>query len=360
MQRSAHIVDELRTLKGEREQLMCYGTPQGLSALELMFADVEKKKKVKPTFGTLLGGGRNVVGRCKLVVAAPKTVPHWGWQTAPIEYPPRPKCESLVISDGLTRHSGLTNKKFDTSVTDLPIERNQWSLAQRSMKSPLRTLLLDDGTRNIPRHRLQSELRQARKSTNLPHTSFDLDGDGVVSPLDLKYAKAYDRNSDGLLSKPELKSLRLAMTKDLIGKKKIVCDLSQSPITQVQLDKEVATLTNSPNFVADFASAYNRQNLQNLGSSNGVIQATSHHHMFTHSRHHALAPPHNATSIVRNGMLFKSPRSGTQRRCSSRSELLKERRREFHDDALKLAHPDDGKDTLFRHQRDAGISPTMV
>lgn len=360
LQHKTQLINEITKLKGQRDDLNCYRTPQGLSALELMNEAVDKKKKVKPTFGTLLGGGRNVIGRCALQGPAPKTVPQWGWRTAPIEYPSRPKCENFVISDGLTRHSGLTNKKFDTSVQDLPIERNQWSRPLRSTSSPLRTLLLDDEVRNIPRHKLQSELRAARKCNNIPHTSFDLDGDGCVSPLDLKYSKAFDVNADGLLSKPEMAVLRLEMSRDLIGKKKTVCNLSQTPITRDQYDQEVAELVNSRNFVTDFARAYNKQNLQNLGSSNGVINVTSHHHQYQQSRLHALAPPHNATSIVRNGMLIKSPRSGTQRRCQSRSELLKERRREFHDDALKLAFQDDGKNTLFRRKTDTSISPAIV
>jgi len=360
MQRSTQLITEIGKLKDQRDALNCYSTPQGLSGLELRTEASNKKKKVKPTFGTLLGGGANVIGRCALQHPMPKTVPQWGWKTAPIEFPSRPRCDNFIFSDGMSRHSGLTNKKFDTAVPDLPIDRNQWSMAQRSMKDPLRSLLLDDSMRNIPRHKLQSELRAARRQTNLPHTSFDLDGDGCVSPLDLKYSKAYDVNADGLLSKPELKDLRLAMTKDLISKKKTVCNLSQTPINRAQYDKEVAQLAGSPNFVADFASAYNRQNLQNMGSSNGLINVTSHHHEYKQSRLHALQPPHNATNVVRNGMLISSPRSGKQRRCQSRSELLKERRREYHDDALKLGFKDDGKTSLFRRMTDSTIGPVQM
>ena len=134
---------------------------------------------------------------------------------------------------------------------------------------------------------------------------------------------------------------------------------TQSPINRAQYDKEVAQLAGSPNFVTDFAAAYNRQNLQNMGSSNGLINVTSHHHQYKQSRLHALQPPHNAPNVVRNGMLISSPRSGKPRRCQSRSELLKERRREYHDDALKLGFKDDGKTSLFRRMTDTSIMPVQ-
>ena len=64
--------------------------------------------------------------------------------------------------------------------------------------------MLDDKKRNIPRHRTRSELLASRKITNIPHMSFDVDMDGVVSPLDMKYSKAFDLDGDGILSHDEL------------------------------------------------------------------------------------------------------------------------------------------------------------
>jgi len=42
--------------------------------------------------------------------------------------------------------------------------------------------------------------------------SFDVDMDGVVSELDMKYSKAFDLDGDGILSKAERGELRHAMS----------------------------------------------------------------------------------------------------------------------------------------------------
>ena len=97
------------------------------------------------------------------------------------------------------------------------------------MEWPNKSLLLDAETRNIPRHRLRSELLASRKvidgcervcdecvlpqRINYAHQTYDADCDGVVSPLDMKYSKSADSDSDGLLARPELRKLRYMMAR---------------------------------------------------------------------------------------------------------------------------------------------------
>ena len=53
-----------------------------------------------------------------------------------------------------------------------------------------------------PNHSVVGDLRRARKMEPIPHHSFDIDNDGIVSQLDYFYAKQFDRDGDGRLNTP--------------------------------------------------------------------------------------------------------------------------------------------------------------
>ena len=50
-----------------------------------------------------------------------------------------------------------------------------------------------------PRFKTRSQMNDYRKASMLPHYSFDVDGDGVVSSEDFALAQAFDINKDGAL-----------------------------------------------------------------------------------------------------------------------------------------------------------------
>ena len=52
----------------------------------------------------------------------------------------------------------------------------------------------------------------------LPHPSFDVDGDGVVSQKDYRLARRFDTNNDGVLQRDERDLLRKKMVADTMGK----------------------------------------------------------------------------------------------------------------------------------------------
>merc|ERR1711998_505529 len=107
--------------------------------------------------------------------------------------------------------------------------------------------------------------------------SFDVDMDGVVSELDMKYAKAYDLDGDGILNKGERALLRNAMAKDLFQGRKTVCNLSQQPITDQEIEKKVNLLTSSANFTEDFNRLHQGQCRSRISGSTGGIHAMQHH-----------------------------------------------------------------------------------
>lgn len=52
-----------------------------------------------------------------------------------------------------------------------------------------------------------------RKKADMPHETFDLDGDGYVSNTDLFLAKRFDLDKDGKLNTEELEAAKDAIKK---------------------------------------------------------------------------------------------------------------------------------------------------
>lgn len=227
------------------------------------------------------------------------------------------------------------------------------------MSNPLKTLLLDDSKRNIPRHRTRSQLLSSRKRTNIPHMSFDVDMDGVVSELDMKYAKAFDLDGDGILNKEERSLLRHAMAKDMYQEHKVVHNLSETPITDAQLEANALKLAESVNFTEDFNRLHQKQQRSNIAGATGGISAIQQHYRCKENRDYGLGTDHNATSVKTHNHGFLSP-EGIRRRCISRSELLEQRRSDFRETAKLAAFKPDGKELLFRRKADTSIQPTQV
>lgn len=55
------------------------------------------------------------------------------------------------------------------------------------------------------------KLELQRKQANMPHSSFDLDGDGHVSVKDLFLSKLFDKDKDGKLNASELAEAKKAL-----------------------------------------------------------------------------------------------------------------------------------------------------
>jgi len=325
---------EIRHLTRERLVLLNRKPPRLTQATEPLFGS------------TSTGSGQRIVGQLAYKGTMPNTVSQWGWD----------KCATPPCGP---RRDDPPNLYGTFTQERLPTVRNQWSIAQRSMVDPLKSLLLDDETRNIPRHQTRTQLVASRKQINIPHMSFDVDMDGVVSELDMKYAKKYDFDGDGILNKAERSSLRHAMATDLFKGRRAVANLAQFPMTDEAIEDSAATLVKSKDFTEDFNRLHQEAKRGAISGSTGCIAVMQHHFRATENREIALASDHNVPSVKTHNHGFVSP-TGQRNRCISRSELLEQRRSDFRETAKLAAFSDDGRSLLFRRKADTSIQPTRV
>ena len=88
---------------------------------------------------------------------------------------------------------------------------NRFSRPSMSTEVPLRSLLLDPAANNLPRSTTQSRLNQMKREINMPHMSYDIDGDGDVSQEDYFLSKRFDLDGNGVLDPDEQEVGRFIM-----------------------------------------------------------------------------------------------------------------------------------------------------
>ena len=91
---------------------------------------------------------------------------------------------------------------------------NRHSRPAMSSDMPLRSLFLDPLANNMPRSNTQSKLNKLKREINMPHGSYDIDGDGYVSQEDYFLSKRFDLDGNGVLDPDEQEVGRFIMAQD--------------------------------------------------------------------------------------------------------------------------------------------------
>ena len=78
-----------------------------------------------------------------------------------------------------------------------------WARPRPSEKAPLKSCFLDTEVNNLPKSKTFTELRRKKRYMDMPHASYDIDGDGIVSQEDMFLAKRFDLDGNGVLDADE-------------------------------------------------------------------------------------------------------------------------------------------------------------
>ena len=78
----------------------------------------------------------------------------------------------------------------------------KWIKPERDTTAPLRTMLMDKNN-PLPPHKTRQGLLKSYAALNRAHSSYDLDGDGIVSVADYKIARDMDTDNSGIIDEEE-------------------------------------------------------------------------------------------------------------------------------------------------------------
>lgn len=110
-----------------------------------------------------------------------------------------------TVATGSARTSGRGSARDKSAIygPNGDVALNAYSRPLHSKLAPLRSGLLDPTINNFPRSKTQSEFLQKKRLANMPHESYDIDGDGYVSQEDYYLAKRFDLDGNGVLDDGE-------------------------------------------------------------------------------------------------------------------------------------------------------------
>ena len=97
----------------------------------------------------------------------------------------------------------------------------RYAVPATSASYPLRSAFLDGDASNLPaKHATGSAYRHALRSgkINKPHVSFDIDGDGTVSVVDMRVAKRFDKDASGTLDAREQADGRHVLAREFLAR----------------------------------------------------------------------------------------------------------------------------------------------
>ena len=119
-------------------------------------------------------------------------------------------------------------------------------------------------------------MMEFRRESMMPHHTFDVDGDGVVSSEDFKLAQAFDINKDGELQLDERHDLRKDMVNTLITKYRRLPHANSEEAEQMirRFTKDIDTTVNASDFIHNYNKLHSQTMVQNTHDSTQMHEAT--------------------------------------------------------------------------------------
>ena len=148
------------------------------------------------------------------------------------------------------------------------------------------------------------------------------------------------------------------MAVDLFQDRKVMNNLSETPITDEQIQEKAEQLVQSQDFTSDFTRLYKQQTRSKIAGSGGGIAAMQQHYRNQENRDYGLASDHNAGSVKTHNHGIPDGKGG-RKRCFSRTQLFEQRKADFRETTKLAAFIPDGKERLFRRPTDKTIAPAI-
>merc|ERR1711865_1331331 len=206
---------------------------------------------------------------------------------------------------------------------ELPSGKTQYGNCRFSNTAPLRTLYLDDTCNAQLKQRSWYGLLEAQRKRNVPHPSYDIDGDGVVSVADYKMAKKFDQDSNGIIDREEMDAGKRIIAKELWDNHRAQHYLGKEAPTNADRSMAVEHLVGISGEHGSFMREFERtKNAHWIESQRGSSQVLACISKPTTTMCQPFIQPH----CVQVSVFDKSPHG---RRARTRSELFETRRMDY-------------------------------
>lgn len=144
----------------------------------------------------------------------PQTTPH-------LSSSARSSRDATDTGAGQPEYDGVPGTSNPRRRGRVPAAKEVWtethySVPRISQKMPLRSMHFDKQVNTLGRSNTRSEMINRLRTINMPHISYDIDGDGVVSPDDMAIAKLIDERGVGMLTETQRDKGRQKMAENFL------------------------------------------------------------------------------------------------------------------------------------------------
>lgn len=256
------------------------------------------------------------------------------------------------------KHADEKSRK-DQEDTLLMSEYNPFSRPRPSTALPLRSAFLDPETNNFFPSKTRSELQRRIKLANMPHPSYDIDGDGWVSQEDYKLAKRFDFDGNGVVDPYERKIAKCVITDEFFKQHQENLHVFGEKISKSSHKENVDAVVNSANFERTFGllkgvqdSLKGRASKEMLGCMHTVQKDLTKHNFYCNKFDTAAWNDYEA--IPRDAPMHEMHHDGSRRR------LLEVRRARARVEGAGSHDASFSKDKMTNNHRISLISNYLV